>query len=307
MMAFITRVTNIALGLLLFVPARGFVVSPALSSNSRISSKPLKQSFFDFFTKTEAIEEVGISKSTDPDYPQNFTGRLCFLPSLVKVPESGPGSSVNLISLFGYSLGGTVALEYDTSPVGPYREYVTMASLVAKNGIGQWGSRLYVSTQKAEDVCKEIWGVPAELANIDFVEGRNTRNGSLMVTSLPNPDAPTRDVQNIQVEGWQETRIQSELDDPKRGPCIPAYWTPTIKALWAPLVFNINSHSDETLALHKLRISASAVRLRWTGFQRDVEKDDFSDPKYNLGIPIPIGLAVDNVLIEIGTRRENGL
>lgn len=306
-MTVLTLCTKVAISSFLIGLAQGFVVSPTLTSNSRISNVPLKQSFFDFFTKTVAVEEVGISKSTDPDYPQNFTGRLCFLPSLVKVPESGPGSSVNLISLFGYSLGGTVALEYDTSPVGPYREYVTMASLVAKNGIGQWGSRLYVSTQKAEDVCKEIWGVPAELANIDFVESGNTINDSLLVTSPPNPDASTRDVQKIQVEGWQKTRILSELDDPKRGPSIPAYWTPTIKALWAPLVWKSSINSDETLALHKLRISASAVRLRWTGLRRDVIKDDFSESKYNLGIPIPIGLAVDNVLIEIGTRCENGL
>ena len=41
--------------------------------------------------------------------------------------------------------GGVVSLEYDVSPVGPYREYVTMGSLVTKGGtLGQWGSRLFV-------------------------------------------------------------------------------------------------------------------------------------------------------------------
>ena len=41
--------------------------------------------------------------------------------------------------------GGVVSLEYDASPVGPYREYVTMGSLVTKRGaLGQWGSRLFV-------------------------------------------------------------------------------------------------------------------------------------------------------------------
>ena len=38
-----------------------------------------------------------------------------------------------------------MSLEYDASPVGPYREYVTMGTLVTKRGaLGQWGSRLFV-------------------------------------------------------------------------------------------------------------------------------------------------------------------
>jgi len=41
--------------------------------------------------------------------------------------------------------------------VGPYLEYVTMGSVVAKRGaLGQWGSRLYVSSAPAEAICKEV-------------------------------------------------------------------------------------------------------------------------------------------------------
>jgi len=123
-------------------------------------------------TKLSAIatpNTSGISRSTDADYPQNFTGRLWFSPSLVKVKDDlKPGSDVTILSLFGYSLGGTVTLEYDTSPVGPYREYVTMSALAMKGGcIGQWGSRLYVSTQEAEDVCRYVFQV-----NLDLIDDR---------------------------------------------------------------------------------------------------------------------------------------
>ena len=78
---------------------------------------------------------------------------------------------MSAVSLFGWTVGGVVALEYDESPVGPYREYVSMGAVVTKRGaLGQWGSRLYVSSAPAEAICKEVWGVPAETAEIEFVE-----------------------------------------------------------------------------------------------------------------------------------------
>ena len=46
-----------------------------------------------------------------------------------------------------------------------------MGSVVTKRGaLGQWGSRLYVSSAPAEAICKQVWGVPAETADIEFVE-----------------------------------------------------------------------------------------------------------------------------------------
>ena len=116
----------------------------------------------------------------DEEYPWCFTGRLWFRPAIVKIPSDSnpsapsPPPSLSILNLFGYTIGGTVALEYDTSPVGPYKEYVTMGAVVSKRGaLGQWGSRLYVSTQVAEDVCRDVWGVPAIVADINFVEERN--------------------------------------------------------------------------------------------------------------------------------------
>jgi hypothetical protein len=288
-------------------------------------------------------EENGISISTDPEYPYLFTGRLWFSPSLVKVPSDEmkstlpPNESVGILSLFGYTLGGTVTLEYDTSPVGPYKEYVTMSSLVMKRGtIGQWGSRLYVSTQVAEDVCKDVWGVPAEVANIEFHEStlrssmsdndsvsdadtHSDTDQCLMVTAPPNPYAPTNDVQNINVEGWQNTRvlkpneyknINANDNGAKRWGNIPVLWTPTIKALWSPWVAggvfappsSDEIESKEELPLHKLRLSASALRLSWSGLRRKLDDEVDDATKEELGIPLGIGLIVDNVMIEIGTQ-----
>lgn len=324
-----------------FQSQRGSIVFPTSTLTRAAASSDTTQ----VNGATVPSKETGISTSTDEDYPQNFTGRLWFCPSLVKVPPKGkarPGSDVKVISLFGYSLGGTVTLEYDTSPVGPYREYVTMSALVMKKGaIGQWGSRLYVSTPEAERVCQELWGVPAELANIDFCErregsddddgggGGGSSSSSLQVTLPPNPSVSS-DI-HIRVEGWKNTRVLLKEDyeyaaekSPKRWGGVPVYWTPTIKALWGPFIpfandkddqVNVNGDGDGDgdakdgllLPLHKLRLSASAIRLHWSGLERDIKVDNFSEEDYNLGIPLGLSLIVDNVLIEIGKRCESDL
>ncbi len=272
----------------------------------------------------------GISVSTDPEYPYLFTGRLWFSPSLVKVPTEQIGKSVltnkkvDILSIFGYTLGGTVTLEYDTSPVGPYKEFVTMSSLVMKrSAVGQWGSRLYVSTQEAEDVCRDVWGVPAEVANIKFSESNSAhleedeadvmKDPSLLtVVKPPNPFAKSDDIQDICVEGWKNTRVlQPDEYNTAEGPAkrwgnLPVLWTPTIKALWSPWLaggfqsIEKDDMGETELPLHKLRLSASAIRLSWSGFSRKLDRSVDAGTREELGIPLGVGLVVDNVLIEIG-------
>jgi hypothetical protein len=81
---------------------------------------------------------------------------------------------------------------------------------------------------------------------------------------------------------------------------LPVVWTPSIKALWAPFFIDAPSDDDkiagDKLPLHRLRLSAGALRLTFCG----------QPPSDLLGIPIGIGLLVDNVLIEI-SRREGYL
>lgn len=233
------------------------------------------------------------------------------VPSIPSVPATGSGDppptpppSVSIVNLFGWTLGGTVALEYDDSPVGPYLEYVTMGALVTKRGaIGQWGSRLYVSTREAADVCRDTWNVPAQLADIEFTSQDEGSPSSLSVESAP--DSMIQDVvQNIVVGGWKNTKVLDRNNATKgnRLGGLPVLWTPSIKALWAPFVLLPSPHSgsdvDEngnSLPLHRLRLSASALRLTFCG----------QNPSGALGIPIGVGIVIDDVLIEIARQDGN--
>ena len=195
---------------------------------------------------------------------------------------------MSAVSLFGWTVGGVVALEYDESPVGPYREYVSMGAVVTKRGaLGQWGSRLYVSSAPAEAICKEVWGVPAETAEIEFVEAGE----GLRVDQPPPPTGP-EGAATIRVGGWEATRSGGAA---LRGG-LPVLWTPQVKALWAPLVPlpTDASAGGRDLALHPLRLSATSLRLQWCG----------QAPSHDLGTSLPVGLTVDGVRIEIG--REKG-
>ena len=88
------------------------------------------------------------------------------------------------------------------------------------------------------------------------------------------------------------------------------FWTLTIKALWAwillPLGGKRSGGEDETtsggreeglLLLHKLRLSASALRLRRCRQMRPAQGGE---------VPLGFALVVDNVLIEIGERIAPG-
>mmetsp|Transcript_13518 Transcript_13518/g.29388 ORF Transcript_13518/g.29388 Transcript_13518/m.29388 type:complete len:323 (+) Transcript_13518:84-1052(+) len=256
---------------------------------------------------TAPTKTIGERNGLDPEYPWRFEGRFIFRPSLVRVSSDAQPPSANLISLFGYSLGGTVVLEYDVSPVGPYREYVTMGGVVGLGkvntgdtdntderqlGIGQWGTKLYVSTQVAEDVCQQAWGVPAQVADIDFVESGDLSDG-------PDDGNSNQGKRKFTLSGWENARILKSNETARRFGNIPIYWTPTIKALWAPLLFpggREETPEKQLLPLHKLRLSASALRLKRC--QRIQSENSAKEGE----VPLGLTLVVDNVLIEIGER-----
>lgn len=267
---------------------------------------------------------VGERNGLDPDYPWRFEGRLVFRPSLVRVdPAESPPMSASLLSVGGYSLGGTVVLEYDASPVGPYREYVSMGGLVAAGragvgvgeedggnakakartlGLGQWGSDLRVNTRAAEEVCRRVWGVPAGLAEIDFAG-----EGDALVDGPDGMDGKDEGRPRFAISGWDNARILDGDDgrqSARRYGGIPIYWTPTIKALWAPVLFGGRGggttapEEAELLPLHKLRLSASAVRLK----RCERKRSPGTAPDRGGEIPLGLALVVDNVLIEIGEQ-----
>jgi len=234
-------------------------------------------------------EENGL----DSEYPWRFEGRLWFRPALVRMPteQEIPGD-VRPFGLFGWTLGGVVCLEYDMSPVGPYREYVTMGSLVTKRGtVGQWGSRLFVSNRVAEEVCQRVWNVPAEVAQINFDE--ESPGDTLLVEVPPSTQDTAGDI-DISVLGWSRTRTSEP--DSVGGPIrLPVLWTPSIKALWFPFVPFSSNAGDKELPLHRLRLSADRLNLHLCG----------QSPSKLLGVPLPIGLSVDGLRIEIA--REDGV
>lgn len=286
---------------------------PSTSSQLKAFKWPTLPSFTEAQqSSSSSTRSVGERNGLDKDYPWRFEGRFIFRPSLVRItPSSSTPPSANLLSLFGYSLGGSVVLEYDVSPVGPYREYVTMGGVVGAGevtigesnkkllGIGQWGTDLYVSTQVAEDVCKQVWGVPAQVADIDFVE-----EGSVICDGLDDEATIGRgeiSKKQFKLSGWDNTRVLTteELQqDNNRFGNIPIFWTPTIKALWAPISFpNIfGNEENELLPVHKLRLSASALRLK------QCQRVGRSEGE----LPLGLVLVVDNVLIEIGEQVKSG-
>ena len=212
--------------------------------------------------------------------------------SQVRLPVAPPPGDVRLLSLFGWTLGGSVCLEYDESPVGPYVEYVTMGSLVLKRGaVGQWGSRLFVSTQPAEEVCRRTWNVPAEVAAISFDEAGD----ALGVAAAPALTARDGAEETIRVSGWAATRSGGSSADAVGN--LPVLWTPSIKALWAPLVPLPRGADATSLPLHRLRLSASSLRLQLCG----------QAPSDELGVPLPIGLSVDGLRIEIAREGAEPL
>ena len=91
----------------------------------------------------------------------------------MRVPDDPPDAYI--VNVFGWTLGGVVALQYDSSLVGPYLEFVEMGALVVRNGcIGQWGSRLLVSNEEAKEACEDVWSVPAGTRALDYVDEGDT-------------------------------------------------------------------------------------------------------------------------------------
>ena len=190
-----------------------------------------------------------------------FFCRLWFQPAFVKAPSS-PSDSITVVSLFGWTIGESVVLEYDHSPVGPYQEFVSLGGVVWKRGaLGQWGSRLFVSSRQAKELCENVWNLPAQLADISL-----NGEGTLSVEAISD---------NVQVRGWQTTRTPSKS---RWNLQVEIVWTPSIKALWTPTIFLPDS-SKELVPMHHLRLSSSSVRLVG-GF----------------------GIVADNVLIEISQQ-----
>ena len=222
------------------------------------------------------------------DVQWTFTGRAWFRPALQQVKDQP--KEVSFVSLFGWSLGGLVCLEYDDSPCGAYREVVDMGSVVVRGGaIGQWGSRLCVSSQEAEDLCRAVWNVPAECRDITF-----DPEGSTLRCSTDGNDA-------VKVTGWEALRL-SDAKDGHASPGftvsipgrLPIWWTPSVKSLWLPLRLG---ESEEGLPLHQLFLSAEKLSLQWHWPGNDSPNSGDAQ-----GMPLPLSIIADGLKVEICPR-----
>eukprot|EP00960_Hanusia_phi_P074704 768292-Hanusia_phi.AAC.1 len=234
-------------------------------------------------TATSEVQQdkIPLEDEKSLQFPWSFKGRVWFQPRIVRTQKEGLPQGAYPLSVFGWSLGGVVCLEYDESPFGSYLEFVEMGSLVLQQGfVGHWGKRLCVSTKEAEERCKEIWGVPAESISIDFdraaSEGMSVEQGE----------------EGVKVRGWN--KLGRDKAEQYWG-SIPLLWTPQVKTLWFPVQLGggrREEEEEEGLRLHRLRVSGKDIRITLDR-PRLLPSGEF----------LPgIGLGVKNVKIEISER-----
>mmetsp|Transcript_54397 Transcript_54397/g.156415 ORF Transcript_54397/g.156415 Transcript_54397/m.156415 type:complete len:335 (-) Transcript_54397:54-1058(-) len=238
------------------------------------------------------------SEDAEPKYPWSFTGRVRFRPAFVSAPSGPVAEGVQVLSLFGITVGGSVCLEYDMSPVGPYLEVVQMAAVVFSERLwtlALWGSRLMVSDAMADSANGDVWGVPSECRDISFEAG--------------GPPGVVTDAEGrLRIGDWGGMTF-ADAGAETWGQ-LPIWWTPTLKALWAPLSPWCDESKGGSLPLRRLRLSASALRLRWAPVGDGVDsfggltgggKGAFGGPRTeSFRVPMPFVVEVDGVLIEIG-------
>ena len=244
------------------------------------------------------------ANSDDKDFPWKFTGRCIFVPAICKADDNNNNNALpdydalTLLHVAGWTVGGTVVLEYDDSPVGYYREWVNLGGLALYQRqtrdqdswqVGQFGSALYVSKSTAETLCKSVWGLQAQSADIQLVQDDDD----------DDDDDSSASCMRLQTDGnirtvtaWNKAKIAG-ISIPFKN--VGLLWTPTIKAIWTCIVKVSNKSSpdgdnDSILDLNRLRLSG---RVRLARF------DALPSQQQSNIISFPIGLAVQDLKIEI--------
>lgn len=131
------------------------------------------------------------------DAPWVFKGRALYQLQLVPVEEAKKyvPPELNLVSLFGYTLGGFYLARYEDSPVGKFDELVTIAGIVWNPPTSSaWAARVYVNNSEARD--HGVWrvGLPSRLVSFTALDSassaaqQQTQGGLLAVA--PNNACP---------------------------------------------------------------------------------------------------------------------
>ena len=109
-----------------------------------------------------------------PAPPWTFrSARVLYQPTFVPVDAARAVTPVDddlqLLSLFGRTLGGVFVVDWRDSPIGPYREVAVLSALVARDfRIGAWASDIVVDTPDAVASARNTFGLPARLGTISF-------------------------------------------------------------------------------------------------------------------------------------------
>lgn len=100
---------------------------------------------------------------------------LCLVPepapAAAGIPGPGLPKDVRPLGLFGRTVGGSFAVEWDRTPFGCYREVGLLSSLVASSGDlsawGGWASHVWVDSDEAAEGGRRIWGLPTSNCKIN--------------------------------------------------------------------------------------------------------------------------------------------
>ncbi|KAK9816601.1 hypothetical protein WJX72_002599 [[Myrmecia] bisecta] len=101
------------------------------------------------------------------DPPWTFRGRALYQLQLVKAEEAKKyvPEGFQLVSLFGYTLGGFYLARYSDSPVGAFDELVALGGLVWNFPTScAWAARVYVNSWDARVHGRRHVGLPSRLA-----------------------------------------------------------------------------------------------------------------------------------------------
>ncbi len=111
-----------------------------------------------------------------PSAPWTLYGRALQTLQLVEIEQARPliPPELQIISVWpGKTIGGVYLASYGPGSVLEYNELIVVPALVNYSGkIGFWISHIYVDNPDSVAGGREIWGLPKELAEFDWKQGK---------------------------------------------------------------------------------------------------------------------------------------
>ena len=130
-------------------------------------------------------------KKYDATGPWEFRGKALYQLHLVKASDARRAvpSELELVTAFGYTLGGVYVARYDDSPCGAFDEMVVLGGLVWNKPLScAWASRVYVNNEEARKHGVKTCGLPSRRA--DFTAKKDDDAGK-EETSTQQPSGST--------------------------------------------------------------------------------------------------------------------